>query len=102
MDEKEINTGTETTEANTGDGNKPQSTGLVDGANAAAERLEKANQDEKDLLDRRETLMAKERLGGQTDAGAVKEKPKKLTDLEYANAMERGEVNPFREDGLKC
>ena len=39
-------------------------------------------------------------LGGKTDAGQEPEKPKVLTDTEYAEALEKGEVNPMKEDGF--
>ncbi len=65
------------------------------------------NAKKEELLEREEKLQArKEKLeasrivGGQAEAGVVPEKPAKLTDTEYAEALERGEVNPLKEDGF--
>ena len=74
--------------------------GLVEEANVVAKRLEEANTKKEELLDREDESKAKEILSGKADAGEIPEKPKKLTDEEYANAMEKGEVDPFKEDGI--
>ena len=40
-------------------------------------------------------------LGGVTDAGqSTPKKPARLTDVEYSQALLRGEVNPLKEDGI--
>ncbi len=85
-------------------GDKPRTTTLVDDANTAAERLEKANErtaelvrQEEELQSRKEALNA---LGGGSPAGTKPEPPKRMTDTEYAEALEKGEVNPLKEDGL--
>ncbi|KKK82356.1 hypothetical protein LCGC14_2804190 [marine sediment metagenome] len=90
----------EPTADDSGDGDKPEETTLIDDANLAAKRMEDANKDKRILLDREEALMARQALSGRAEAGTVPEKPKKLTDTEYAEALERGEVNPLKEDGL--
>uniref|UniRef100_A0A6H1ZUZ4 Uncharacterized protein n=1 Tax=viral metagenome TaxID=1070528 RepID=A0A6H1ZUZ4_9ZZZZ len=56
---------------------------LMDEANAAAERLEKANERHAELLRQQEELEAKRRLGGQTDAG--KETKSEFTEEEKAS-----------------
>jgi len=56
-----------------GEGSKPEATTLVDEANAAAERLEKANERKAELLRQEEELAAKRALGGRSDAGQNKE-----------------------------
>ena len=48
---------------------------LVD-AKETAERIEKANAETKELLDRQERLMTEQALSGKTDAGVPSEKPK--------------------------
>jgi hypothetical protein len=76
------------------DGDKSELAKETDAANAAAERMEKATEE----LNAAE---ARRRLGGTAEAGAQpKPKPAKLTDTEYAEALEKGEVNPLKEDGL--
>ena len=99
-DKTEDKTEEEPTTEDSGEGDKPKSTAPIDDANEAAERLEQANKKKETLLDREEALMVQARLSGRAEAGTVPEKPKKLTDTEYAEALERGEVNPLKEDGL--
>jgi len=96
MDEKER---TKTTE-DTGEGDKPSSTPTIDEANKAAERMEQATKTQKEENDRLEALQAKQILSGRAEAGQIAEPPKKLTDTEYAEALEKGEVNPLKEDGF--
>lgn len=52
---------------------------------------------EEKLMERKEALNA---LGGQSPAGSKPIPPAKLTDTQYAEALERGEVNPLKEDGI--
>ena len=77
-----------------------ETTPLIDVANSVAERIEKGNQKTAELLDRQEALEQRRALGGGTEAGQAPEKPKKMTDTEYAEALERGEVNPLKDDKL--
>ncbi len=79
---------------------EPTASNLVDNATGAAERLEKAVEAQRVENDRQEELYAKQKLGGMSSAGQVAEKPKKMTDTEYSEALERGEVNPLKEDGF--
>ena len=97
MDEEEKKP---TTPEDAGKGSEPKAATLVDEANSAAERLEKANERKAELLRQEEELAAKKALGGRSEAGAQAVKPKKLSDTEYAEALERGEVNPLEEDGI--
>ncbi len=76
-----------------GDGDKSELAIETEAANAAAERMEKA----KEEIDAAE---AKRRLGGTAEAGISKPKPKKLSDAEYWDATQKGEVDPFKEDGF--
>lgn len=70
---------TEVKPANTGEGNKPQTTPLIDIANAAAERMEKANEETARLVARQEELEQRRALGGRSEAGNA---PKQKTDDE--------------------
>jgi len=90
----------EAAEAGDDEGSKPETTTLVDEANTAAERLEKANERKAELLRQEQELEARKALGGKSDAGQQSEKPKKLTDAEYAEALQKGEVDPLKEDGF--
>lgn len=75
----------------TGEGDKSEMAKETDAANAAAERLEKANE-------KKENLIAKAKLAGVAEAGQETKKKEPLSDIEYAEAMERGEVNPLKDD----
>jgi len=88
------------TAEDTGEGDKPTSTPVIEQANEAAERMERANKQMEENLTRQEQIIASNRLGGTTDAGLIAESPKILTDTEYAEALERGEVNSLKEDGI--
>ena len=68
-------------------------------AEAAAEKLKEQNDRQEALIQRHEEIMAKQSLEGQSDAGAVPQPKKRLTDAEYAEALNKGEVDPFKEDG---
>ena len=70
---------------------------IVDEANDAAARIEKANAERKLLLDREEQLLARRALGGRTDGGSVPQPPKELTPQEWANAFKERKIpSPFR------
>ena len=86
MDEKK-----ERTTENTGDGNKPQSNTLIEQANQAAERLERANQERALLLAREEELEARRRLGGVTQM-SVPDKPHVETPKEYRDRILKGQI----------
>ena len=103
MDEtkqEEVNQEPVKSEDNSGDGNQPKATGLIDGANEAAERMEKATEGLKAENDRQEEIRAKSLLAGQAEAGQVEPKPVRLTDSEYCDALLKGEVDPLKEDGF--
>lgn len=52
-----------------GDGDITGTTPLIDAANAAAERMEKANEEARKILDRQEAIEQRRRLGGGSEAG---------------------------------
>jgi len=70
------------------DGDKPQEVGLIDKANSAAERLEKANKKQEELILRQEEITAKQMLSGRADAGQTSEK-KEETDKEYSDRIDQ-------------
>lgn len=78
---------------------KETSTSLIEKAEAAADRIEAANAKQEEIVSRQEYLQAQKILGGKSDAGSAPEKPKRLTDAEYFEASERGEVDPFNDNG---
>jgi len=80
-------------------GNAPEEKkpNMIEEAKKAAEDLRNATAAQKAENDRRERLAAESEFGGQAKMSAPV-KPKKLTDREYAQALDRGEVNPLKED----
>lgn len=80
-------------EQNTANNTSAQSTGsMIEQAQQAAERLEKANKERAELLRREEEMEARRRLGGQTDAGQAPVVKKELTPREYAQMAMRNQV----------
>ena len=70
----------------TGAGNLPTTTPLIDVANLAAERMEKANEETAKLLARQEELEQRRALGGRAEAGQ-EAKPKEETNEDYAKKV---------------
>ena len=94
MDEKEKNEQEGTTEnakESSGEKNIP----IIEQANALVERIEEGNKRQEELLNRQEEIIAKEMLGGYTEAGKEEIKKEEETPEEYANKIMRGEVNPL-------
>ena len=102
MDEEETITenSEEDTNEDSTDGVQQKAISELDRADQIAERQKRENDRREELLTREEALAARKAVGGDIDAGQSKEKPKPLTDKEYAEALERGEVNPLKEDGF--
>ena len=78
------------------EGNKPKASTLVDDANTAAERLEKANERKAELLRQEEELMAKKTLGGRAEAGQAPVK-KEETAIEYRDRIDK-EISEGKHD----
>ena len=78
---------------------KGEAKNLVEQAKIENDRKAKLLEEENKLQDRKEKLHAEEMVGGRAGLSAP-EKPKRLTDTEYAEALQRGEVNPLKEDGF--
>ena len=66
---------------------------LIEEARVLAERLEKANAEQKALVERQERLLIEQRLGGKSFFSADQKKPE-MTDLEYSKKVMAGEINP--------
>ena len=74
-------------------GSEPKASTLVDEANSAAERMEKANERKTELLKQEEELMVKKTLRGVTEAGAAPLEKKEKTPAEYTKEVMAGELN---------
>ena len=75
---------------------------LIAKAAAAAERLEKANQDFKKLLDRQEALKAQEMLGGQTFAGSKNLTAEDKEIQEARSFLGESGFDPFAGEGANA
>jgi len=82
----------EDTNENPDEGNKPEIYKPIDDANIAAKRLEEANKERRELLDREEEIIAKKTLGGKTEAGTEQSK-KEETPQEYKDKVMSGDLN---------
>lgn len=77
---------------NTAPENAPEPT-LLEKATATADRIEKANAEMKELLERQERIRANDMLGGRSMAGAPAPQPPVESPKEYAARVMRGEFN---------
>ena len=79
-------------EKNKEEGEKSPDSGsqtMIDAAEDAAARLERANAKKEKLLDREEAMRVKKALGGKADAGS----PKVDSDEDYAKKVMAGDMN---------
>ena len=83
----------EGTEEGAGAGNKYETTPVIERAREEREKLEAANKKHEELLNRQEEIMAKQALGGRAEAGSTPEKPKEISEVEYAEKALSGEYN---------
>jgi len=75
-------------------------TPVIESANVAAKRIEEATEALKLENDRTERLAVEQTLSGKSEAGLTAPKPEPISDEKYAEMVEKGEVNPFADDGL--
>lgn len=92
MDEEETNEESEDDATNENEGSKPTTTPLIDIANAAAERMEKANKETARLQEAQAERDQRIALGGRSEAGGEAVKPKEETPKEYNDRVEK-EIN---------
>ena len=76
----------------TGEGDKPATTPLIDIANQAAERMENANKETARLQAVQAERDQRIALGGRAEAGQETQ-PKEETDEEYTKKVMAGELN---------
>ena len=99
--EKAKGEGEKTTDAadNSGEGIQSETISELDRADQINERQARENTRREKILDREEAMKAREIVGGSASAGKSNPVKKVLSDVEYAEALEKGEVDPFKEDG---
>jgi hypothetical protein len=69
-----------------------KSTSIIEEANKAAERLERANAEQRMLLERNEEFIALQRLGGRTEGGQAPIPVKEESPQEYAKKILEGKI----------
>ena len=78
-------------------GDKPKELDPIERANAAAERMEKANEEKKVILRENKEVVAKQILGGQTTASQIPEKKEPVSDVQYYKDVKSGKFNINKE-----
>jgi len=101
MDEEKTTEGEKSTEpaGDIKEGDKYETTPIIERAREEREKLEAAVKAQKAENDRTELIMAKQALGGKTEAGGTP--VAKETPEEYAARFMRGEANPLVDDGVE-
>ena len=74
---------TENSAGDTGEGDKPETSSIVERADAVAERLEKANEERKAIIAREEEIMARKALGGKSEGATQPKSNEPMSDKEY-------------------
>ena len=69
---------------------------LLEEAKRLSGELKKANEDQRELIARREELLAREMLGGRSEAGRIEIK-KERTPIEMADDFTEGKINLFEK-----
>lgn len=72
----------------------------VDEAKAILEEIKKEKAELILENAKKEKLISDNLLSGSSGGHIEPKKPTRLTDIEYAEALQRGEVNPLKEDGF--
>lgn len=79
---------------------KNESLSIIEEAKKLRDEIRAENDRREEILKKEQQLYSERLLAGTTGGHVEPEKPKKLTDTEYAEALQRGEVNPLKEDGF--
>ena len=95
MDEDKGETDKKPTDAkeDTGAGTEAETITELDRADQIAERQKRENDRREELLIREEKLEARKIVGGKSEAGKEPEKPKEISDIDYARQAAAGELN---------
>jgi hypothetical protein len=91
-----------TEESNEGLEHVPEDSNLsiVEEAKKVRDEIKAENDRRETILKDEQKLRAEELLAGTGGGAVAPVEPKVLSDTEYAEAMERGEVNPLKDDGI--
>ena len=75
---------------------------LIEQGNDIVDRMEKANEERRKLLEREEALETQKALGGRSRASVPEpEEPKEMTNAEYAQAALEGRVGNKKNEEEK-
>ncbi len=78
------------------------STPLIDDARKEADRIEAANKKTEELQAKQEEIIAKQALGGRSDAGSVEQSEKEKRKKEDKERWEDVGMDPFAGEGGKA
>lgn len=81
------------TKEDTTNGAETSKNPILDKAEEIASRIEAGNKKQEELINRQEDLLAKKTLGGQSQAGEEPEKPKEVSNADYAKQAINGQYN---------
>jgi len=73
---------------------------IIDEAKKVRDEIRSENDRRVQMLEREEKMQAERMLGSSAGAQVPIMPAPKLSNVEYANKFMRGEVNPFKEDGI--
>ena len=76
---------------------KDKTTSIIDDARKAAKEIRAANEETRQLQQQQELLMAQQQLGGRSEAGQAPIPIKQISEIEYAEKVLTGEVNPLED-----
>ena len=82
-------------------GHKSKGIQILDDVNEARKGLEQVRDEARKEKEELQDLLARQAFSGGSDGIRVEAKPKVISDREYADMLERGEVNPLAEDGFR-
>ncbi len=99
-DEQTTPTDTQGKETNTPKENTDTPISEYDKALALVKRREEASKVELEILARKEKLATDALLAGTSGGKVEPTPPEKISDEEYADKLQRGEVDPLGEDGI--
>ena len=89
MEDNNEKKGEESTEENSGDGDKPKVPEAVRLARIENERMEEANRERRELITREEDLAAHKQLGGSAEGGKEPKKETEESDKDYRQRVEK-------------
>lgn len=88
-EEEKIEEEVQSSPKNVNDGIQRETVSELDRADQIAERQKRENDRREELINREEALAARRIVGGNAEAGSVREQPKKESPSEYRRRVEK-------------